>query len=165
MLTNTLSAFWKAVEIKSLFLVQSATASSQPWDLLEPQFPHLRNDGHFCHLLPSQDCWEIQRRWYRSEHSVKGSASHPKVGKTVRIICKKKKKKGHSFKCSFVPLLHLIKSKEMSGLILRDQDYVFAQAEKCALGIHLIWFFYALGLKPYLEFSCLFILLRILMLM
>ena len=37
--------------------------------------------------------------------------------------------------------------------------------EKCALGIHLIWFFYALGLKPYLEFSCLFILLSILMLM
>lgn len=47
---------------------------------------------------------------------------------------KKKKKKRHSFKCGFVPLLHLIKSKEMSGLILKDQDYVFAQAREMCLG-------------------------------
>lgn len=45
-----------------------------------------------------------------------------------------KKKKRHSFKCGFVPLLHLIKSKEMSGLILKDQDYVFAQAREMCLG-------------------------------
>ena len=45
-----------------------------------------------------------------------------------------KKKKRHSFKCGFVPLLHLIKSKEMSGLILKDQDYVFAQARETCLG-------------------------------
>ena len=93
-LANTLSAFWKAAEIKSCFLVQSAAASSQPWDLLEPQFLHLQNDGHFGHLLSSQDCWEIQRRWCRPEH-CKRLGKPPKGRENIADNLQKKKKGIH----------------------------------------------------------------------